>query len=246
MMNFVCAGAEAAGVLSRVIAVHCDLGRMEWKGTKELAKKHCRHFGIPIRIVRRENGDLLQQVRARGMWPDSRNRYCTSDQKRDQVKKLITALTSSFIKANFSGTADRPVRILNCLGFRAEESAARAKKEIYQVNRRVTNGKRIVFDWLPIHAWKVTDVWASIKASRVSYHHAYDLGMPRLSCCFCIFASSPALMIAGKHNPELLSEYVEVEKAIGHTFRHGFSIASIKARLDAGEQAPASASSWAM
>jgi hypothetical protein len=57
--------------------------------------------------------------------------------------------------------------------------------------------------------------------SGVNYHFAYDLGMPRLSCCFCIFASEDALMIAGKHNPELLTEYVRVETKIDHTFKNG-------------------------
>ena len=36
--------------------------------------------------------------------------------------------------------------------------------------------------------WKVEDVWARIKASGVEHHKAYDLGMSRLSCCFCVFA----------------------------------------------------------
>ena len=59
---------------------------------------------------------------------------------------------------------------------------------------------RPTFDnWLEEH-----DVWKDIKASGVPYHKAYDLGMPRLSCVFCIFSPPAALMIAGKQNPELL------------------------------------------
>ncbi|MBQ1164237.1 hypothetical protein KBZ21_40265, partial [Streptomyces sp. A73] len=30
----------------------------------------------------------------RGMWPDARNRYCTSDQKRGPSRKLITELVA--------------------------------------------------------------------------------------------------------------------------------------------------------
>jgi hypothetical protein len=43
--------------------------------------------------------------------------------------------------------------------------------------------------------------------------------MPRLSCCFCIFSPRSALLLAAKHNPELLAQYVAVEKQIGHRFR---------------------------
>jgi hypothetical protein len=61
------------------------------------------------------------------------------------------------------------------------------------------------------------------------------LGVPRLSCVFCIFASREALTIAGHHNRELLDEYVRVETAIGHTFRTDTTLMQIKAAVDAGE-----------
>lgn len=242
MMDYVCRLAKDAGVLHKVVAVHADLGRVEWQGTKELAAEHCAHYGIPLHVVRREKGDLLAQVRARGMWPDSQNRYCTSDQKRDQVAKLLTALVSRMLTQQNPG---RQIRILNCMGFRAEESTARAKRQRLSVNTRVTNGKREVVDWLPIHCWSVQTVWATIKASGVKWHHAYDKGMPRLSCCFCIFAPKDALVVAGRENPELLAEYIAVEKEIGHTFRHGFSIAEVKAAIDA-DHVPKKIQNWTM
>ena len=37
---------EAAG---RLQAVHCDLGRMEWAGTRELAEKQCALYGVIAR-----------------------------------------------------------------------------------------------------------------------------------------------------------------------------------------------------
>ncbi len=40
-----------------------------------------------------------------------------------------------------------------------------------------------------------------------------------MSCAFCVFASRDALMIAGHHNPELLAEYVAVEREIGWSFK---------------------------
>lgn len=246
MMDYVVRLAREQGVLNKVLAVHADLGRVEWKGTRELAEEHARHYGIPLHVVRREKGDLLQQVRERGMWPDSANRYCTSDQKRDQVAKLLTALTARHLTARWlkAGRGEK-VRILNCMGFRAQESPARAKRKPVSINTRTTNGKREVTDWLPIHAWAVEQVWATIKASGVRYHYAYDKGMPRLSCCFCIFAPKDALVIAGKENPELLAEYVAVEKEIGHTFRHGFAIAEVAEAIADG-YVPKNVQSWTM
>jgi 3'-phosphoadenosine 5'-phosphosulfate sulfotransferase (PAPS reductase)/FAD synthetase len=236
MMDYVCSLAVNQGVLGRVIAVHADLGRVEWKGTKELAQEQADYYRIPFIIVHRDLGDLLDQVEARGMWPDMGNRYCTSDQKRDQIAKVFTRLSSE---------TDRPIRILNCMGLRAQESPKRAKMVESEINKRSTNGKRTVENWLPIHKWTVDDVWQTIRASGVRYHHAYDLGMPRLSCCFCVFAPENALLLSGQHNPELLAEYVRVEAKIGHTFRNGFRIASIQERLNAGEK-PGPIQTWNM
>ena len=209
MTDYVCNMAKSQGVLNRCVMVHADLGRVEWNGTKELAVEHAAHYGIRFEVVKRELGDLLTQIEKRGMFPDNKNRYCTSDQKRAQCYKLLTQLVSEKTHG-FSGW--RPIKILNCMGFRAEESPARAKRPSFMRDGMASNGKRHVDTWLPIHTWKVGKVWEVIKASGVRYHAAYDLGMPRLSCCFCIFSPRSALMLAGKHNPELLAEYVSGRK----------------------------------
>lgn len=229
MMHHVHALAVKQGVSDRLLAVHADLGRVEWKGTRELAITQCEHYGIPIQIVRREKGDLLEQVEARGKWPDSANRYCTSDQKRDQAAKVIRALPGA--------------RILNCMGFRKQESPARAKRKALSKDDRLSTAKRTVTVWLPIHKWTTDDVWKTIRASGVPHHPAYDLGMPRLSCVFCIFAPVQALRLAAKHNPELFAEYARVEAAIGHDFRKGFKIASIQ---DNSPEQPEPIQNWTM
>jgi hypothetical protein len=69
--------------------------------------------------------------------------------------------------------------------------------------------------------------------------------MPRLSCCFCIFSPRSALLLAGKHNQELLAEYVRVEQAIGHTFRKELPLASIQQALADGEE-PGPVQNWTM
>jgi 3'-phosphoadenosine 5'-phosphosulfate sulfotransferase (PAPS reductase)/FAD synthetase len=174
---------------------------------------------------------ILAYARRRGKWPSSGNRWCTSDFKRGPIGRLFTSLGEGLI--------------LNCLGMRAQESPSRAKLPEFEENKRYTTASRCVDNWLPIHSWTLEQVWARIKASGVPHHYAYDLGMPRLSCCFCIFSPKPALLLAGKHNPELLAEYVATETAINHSFRNGFKIAEIKAALDAGEQ-PGRVQDWVM
>lgn len=224
---------------SKLVVVHADLGRAEWQGTRELAEDQAKLYGLEFRAVSRSQ-DLLDQIETRGMWPSNKARYCTSDHKRDQIAKIFTQIAK---EANLC----RPIKILNAMGIRAQESHARAKKLAFESNARATGKgqRKIVDNWLPILDWSEDKVWATIKDNDLPYHHAYDLGMPRLSCVFCVFAPKAALVIAGKANPALLDTYVEMEERMGHDFRQGFKIAEVREAIAQGESVE-TAASWTM
>lgn len=231
MLDLVVNVADQAGVRDRLVAVHCDLGRVEWEGTRDLAERQASHYGVRFEVVKRPQGDLLEHVESRGKWPGPDTRYCTSDHKRGQVYTLMTRLAGE-VRAR---VGNRQVRILDCLGLRAEESPKRAKKPELETNKKASNKTvRRVDTWLPIKHWSTAEVWGTIRRSGVEHHRAYDLGMPRLSCCFCIFAPESALLLAGSHNRELLDEYVRIEQKIKHTFTVDRTLANIQAKLASG------------
>lgn len=213
----------------RIVASHQCLGRMEWPGTLDLVRQHADHYGIRLEVtkyqdVRGQNLTLLDYVRKRGKWPSSQQRYCTSEFKRAPGGRVLTQLSR-----------ERPGNILHVFGFRAEESASRRKRQVLVSQPRFATRAREVWEWLPIHTWTEKRVWEDIRASGVPWHPAYDLGMPRLSCCFCIFAPRAALIVAGKANRELLDEYCDVEQEIGHTFQNGRSLSEVREAILAGE-----------
>lgn len=235
----------------RIVVVHADLGETlegnsyEWSGVPELAGRQAAHYGLRFEVVKRRKADgssdsILEYTERRGAWPSSTVRFCTSEFKRTPCRRVITQLDREI-------RTDRKqqIRVLQVFGFRAEESPARAKKANFEHDKRSSTKTRHVDNWLPIQDWLEGEVWDDIKASGVEHHEAYDLGMPRLSCCFCIFAPREALLVAGEHNRPLLDEYVAVERRINHTFRQELPIAEIAAALDAGERAgKIEASSW--
>src|SRR5579885_256991 len=236
MLDFMAAEVKRLGLApERVVVVHADLGRVEWQGTRELAEEQAKHYGFRFEVVKYSRRDLLEQVRLRRRWPSSTARYCTSDHKRGPIRTLFTKLIRE------SG----PGIIVNCLGLRADESPARAKRPAFVFDEQASNGKRKVYNYLPIHSWSKGQVWERIRASGVRHHPAYDLGMPRLSCCFCIFSPRAALLVAGKHNPELLNQYVEVEKEIGHKFRMNLSLVEVQEAVQCGEEV-AHVDDWSM
>lgn len=243
----VCLKADSLGVLDRVVAVHADLGRVEWPGVPELAERQASAYGVEFFKVRKRNlkgeeGEvILDMVRRRRKWPSPTQRYCTSDFKRTPCSRVFTTLG----KRSCAAGTGRP-RLLNVFGFRSEESPFRRKLPSLWRDDRLTNSAKEVWTWLPIQDWLLDEVWADIRASGIPYHFAYDLGMPRLSCCFCIFAPKAALMIAGRANPELLNEYVQVENETGHDFRQGMPIRTIQEAIARGEQAGEMDGNWNM
>lgn len=226
----VCRLAKAEGYpMSKIVISHQELGDMEWRGTKELVMKQAQHFGLAVHVSKRidKNGKeetLLEYAERRKKWPSNKQRWCTSDFKRGPGARVVTALTKDM----------GDCKVLHVFGFRAEESPARSKKEDFVVNKKLTTKKRKVWDWLPIHDWGRHNVWGVIRGEKLPYHWAYDKGMPRLSCVFCIFSPFSALVVAGKENPELLDRYIETEERIGHTFRDGFSLVSVKKAIEEG------------
>jgi 3'-phosphoadenosine 5'-phosphosulfate sulfotransferase (PAPS reductase)/FAD synthetase len=237
MLTHLVERADAGGVSrDRIIVVHADLGRVEWEGTRELAERQAAAYGLRFETVARAE-DLLDQVvtrhntlRAKGdtttpAWPSSQARYCTSDQKTSQVAKLMTRLADAHRRVH----PDRPIRILNCLGIRAAESPARAKKTPFGPDSTATNGRRTVDRWLPIFDWSDEQVWDTIRRSGLPHHPAYDAGMPRLSCMFCVLAGRKELVLSARLNPAMAQEYLAVEQLVGHTFKADLSMAEIVA-----------------
>lgn len=268
--------ARELGILDRIVAVHADLGRVEWQGTHELAAKQAAAYGIPFHIVSRigkvstgrfnpkknvqplyaqgeEYGDLLDQVRHRhaqlqakgenvAPWMSKTTRFCTSEFKRGPLGSFFTQVSREWRKANREIAKTRPCRILDIQGIRSEESKTRAGYDNVSV-RNSTKNQHVV-TWYPIQDMTEEQVWAYIRKSGVPHHPAYDAGMPRLSCVFCFFAKKDALMIAGKHNPKLLAEYVAVEQETGFSFKADLALADIQAELQAGAAVPQKATDW--
>ena len=217
MLDAVWRECRRMNIEDRIVAYHADLERVEWPGTPELAELQAEYYGVPFDKKARPQGDLLEHVRQHGEWPGTKERYCTSDMKRGQINTLFTRDAKAFHKRlEGQGEPYRAMRILNCIGVRAQESPARSKSKPFQAHHPDygSSGVRSVDKWYPIFKWKHEDVWETIAQSGVPHHWAYDVGMPRLSCVFCVMGNKAALMLGGEYNPELLEDYVKVEQEL--------------------------------
>lgn len=163
--------------------VHADLGRAEWPQTPGHVELISEESGLDLFVVQRVKGDLVQRIEerlntvstvdstrpAKPFWPSAAQRYCTSDLKRGPIQKHQRA-------------HGRGELIVSCIGMRADESNARAKKSPISIERGITckalrdltpgealakwdGSGRLALTWLPIHDWPIDRVWEQLGTS---------------------------------------------------------------------------------
>lgn len=219
---------------SQLRVIHADLGDVEWPGVKDHIRTNIDGHDLIVAKARFKDGspkDFFSAVRARRemldrtdrkdapAFPDSKNRYCTSDLKTGPIWREA--------KRNAKETPSRI--IVNCVGIRGEESPNRAKKILSRgtlnVNKAHSNGTWECYDWWPIAEWKIGSVWEAIENKGQVPHYAYALGNDRLSCVFCIFGSRGDHLNGMKANPELFKKMSELEEDTRTTMFHGKTMA---------------------
>ena len=188
----------------QIYFIHAHLPEVEWSGTMEHIEATI--GDLPLAIVQ-AGKTFFEMIFHRKKWPSPQYRQCTSDLKRGPIEKGIRH------ELKRRGL----LLAVNCMGMRAEESSNRAKLETFKLNKQNSRAGRQWYDWLPIHDLLEDEVFQVIKEAGQEAHWAYKEGMSRLSCCFCIMASTSDLKTATRLNPDLYERYVKAERKIDQT-----------------------------
>ena len=189
----------------QLILVHAILHEVDWSGIPEHIEETTQH---PVFYVAAAKS-LLSMAEERGKFPSPVYRQCTSDLKRGPVQ--------TFIRRYLKEHPEWQGRVVNVMGLRAEESTARAKLKTLTLSERNSVAGRSWFEWLPIHHLSKRAVFAEIAQAGQRPHWAYAKGMTRLSCVFCIMASSADLKTAAQLRPDLYRRYVSLEQRLNYT-----------------------------
>ncbi len=209
----------------KIVAIHADTGA-EWHESLPHCRMLCEHYGIPLHVAvpfralpdHIERRCMMKCGTGQAGWPDSQNKFCTSDCKRAPIQKVTRHLFPALHgKEN----------ILQVTGERRQESPGRAKLDEFAPNHMLTTLKRTVTNWRPILDYSVDDVWACIKATGLRRHIAYDRGNERLSCAICVLASDNDICNGAIARPDLAERYLRIETQTCQTFRHKRSLAQI-------------------
>jgi DNA sulfur modification protein DndC len=216
----------------QILSLHASLGEdgkhvqgVEWPDTMKWVRYMSEGLGVEVatcqadktlfEMIDRSAARLKEQGRydEASPWPSPKFRQCTSDLKRGPLEKAIKA----HIKSNgLNGI------VVNCMGLRAQESSKRAQAVPWQRKKAKETSRGAVrewYEWLPIHHLRTEQVFSLIAKAGQKPHWAYEMGMTRLSCCFCIMANEQDLKTAARLRPELYERYVIKERELGKTMR---------------------------
>lgn len=198
---------------ARLLVAHASLGEAEWPGALKLAARQAADAGAAF-VVARSVKTFFEMVERRfatrpdvPSFPSSATRQCTSDLKRGPIWREVRR----HMKARGLKT------VVNCLGIRAQESPARAKRPTFARNAQESRGGREAYEWLPIHDLTTAEVFGTIRGAGQAPHPAYALGNERLSCVFCIMGSANDIANGARRHPELFARYVALEERTGYT-----------------------------
>lgn len=211
----------------RRVAIHADLGRIEWPSTPATVEATADALGIPL-LVRNKSYDMLSKWERRfelgrqryvnletyhltGPWSSANNRFCTSEMK---TQVMLPALLRHW----------RQTEIVSVVGIRREESA---KRRLAPISKRegpsyTRKGGGCITTWHPGVNITEGEVYAYISAHGLPLHESYRVhGSTRMGCAFCVLASEQDITAAARApgNRGVLFHLVEREASSTFSFQ---------------------------
>lgn len=152
----------------------------------------------PIVEVRAERG-FIGLVKHKGIFPDRSKRFCTEDLKMKPIRAWMRA------------SADER-EIVNVVGIRREESAARASAARASAEEWSYSDYFDCDVWKPLVSWSAADVAAIHERHGLPMNPLYALGASRVGCWPCIHARKAEIALVAQHDPERIDLIDQVER----------------------------------
>lgn len=224
---------------------------MDWASTRDYCRKFAEAMGLKIYFSWKVGGFEREMLRKDALTaptkfetPEGTVKQVggTRGNKNTRMKfpqvsaDLSVRWCSAYLKIDVCSAAIRNQerfvgkRTLVVSGERAEESAARAKYNVFEADRadgrnaRRASSLRHVDRYRPVHAWKEQAVWDIIKKFKVRAHAAYYLGWGRLSCASCIFGSKDQWASLNAIDSSRVKKIADYEKQFGLTINRNKNV----------------------
>jgi 3'-phosphoadenosine 5'-phosphosulfate sulfotransferase (PAPS reductase)/FAD synthetase len=174
------------------VAIHADLGRIEWKESLPMCERIAEQLGVPLMVVRHGRHDMISRWEARfaegkrryaalevfnliGPWSSASLRFCTAELKQQVI--------SPALQKAFPGRV-----IISVIGIRREESPARSLAPVSKPEPRWSKRDgTTLMSWHPAAEVLLGEVFAYHERHALPLHVAYSVhGTSRLGCSYCV------------------------------------------------------------
>lgn len=183
-----------------IVSLYNDTG-FEHPGVLEYIQEVTHQVEVPLIVL--DSPGLLNIVKERGDIPGFGCRFCTSSLKREPA--------SAWIRRNFPSG-----KVINCFGFRAEESFSRSKKLQLSRYERLCTLNREVLNFSPLLDWKTYDIVEFVKSQGFRLFHVYEY-LSRLSCRYCFLSGKRSQEAVRINDPEGFFLVSEILESIGYS-----------------------------
>lgn len=163
--------------------------RLIASGEQERAK-HVYPTGVPF----------LDVCILMGRFPSSKCRFCTSELKQNVIKKKLIELS---IEGN----------VFSWVGERAEESIARAKKDVRETVYKNKNGNE-VYIYRPILRWSEQQCFDKLKQHGIEPNPLYAKGFTRVGCFPCVMSRKNEVRMVAETCPEVIEKIKDWEERV--------------------------------
>jgi 3'-phosphoadenosine 5'-phosphosulfate sulfotransferase (PAPS reductase)/FAD synthetase len=137
---------------------------------------------------------MTDLIRKKGMFPSRLRRFCTEDLKVRPIMRYIDALDGD---------------VVNALGIRAAESAARAKLEEWEWATHFD-----CWTWRPLLRWTEAEVIEMHRKHGLPPNPLYLKGASRVGCWPCIYARKGEIRLVAELSPERIDEIRALEEEV--------------------------------
>lgn len=147
-----------------------------------------------IEEVTGRDGGMEPLVRRKKMFPSRLKRFCTEELKMKPIQAFIELVQESGA-------------VVNAIGIRAEESAARADAAEWEWN-----------EWYDCWTWRPIVTWTEQQVIDIHTRHGlvpnplYLRGARRVGCWPCIFASKGEIRLFAEQSPERVEQIAAMER----------------------------------
>jgi 3'-phosphoadenosine 5'-phosphosulfate sulfotransferase (PAPS reductase)/FAD synthetase len=142
-------------------------------------------------------GGMKALIAKKGMFPSRLRRFCTEDLKVKPISAYLRALQ------------DQGREVINAVGIRAAESAARAKLEEHEWSDALD-----CVVWRPLIRWTEAEVIAIHQRHGLRPNPLYLQGAERVGCFPCIFARKAEVKLVADIAPERIEEIRVMEREV--------------------------------